>query len=164
VKLIIQIPCYNEEVTLPATLRDLPQTPPGIDLIEYLIVDDGSTARTIRVADELSVQHIVCHQKNRGLAAAFVTGLDAALALGAHLIVNADADNQYYGIDVGPWIQPILDVQAGIVVGDCWVGALENASRRSTGHFSALEAASCSGRSACLSQTFPGFHLRRCAH
>jgi glycosyltransferase involved in cell wall biosynthesis len=128
VKLIIQIPCYNEEATLPATLRDLPRTLPGVDEIEFLVVDDGSTDRTVQVAQELAVQHIVCHKGNRGLAAAFVTGLDAALAAGADLIVNTDADNQYYGADVETLIRPIKEGRADIVVGDRGVAALEHFS------------------------------------
>jgi glycosyltransferase involved in cell wall biosynthesis len=128
VKLIIQIPCYNEEATLPATLRDLTRTLPGVDLIEVLIVDDGSTDRTVQVARELGVHHIICHKSNRGLAAAFVSGLDAALAAGADIIVNTDADNQYCGADVATLIQPILNGRADIVVGDRGVAALEHFS------------------------------------
>ncbi len=93
-KLIIQIPCYNEEATLPATLRDLPRLLPGIDQIEYLVIDDGSTDGTVQVALAMGVEHVVCHKHNRGLAAAFTTGLDAALAFDADIIVNTDADNQ----------------------------------------------------------------------
>jgi glycosyltransferase involved in cell wall biosynthesis len=133
VKLIIQIPCYNEEATLPTTLRDLPRTLPGVDLIEYLIVDDGSTDQTVRVAQELGVHHIICHKGNRGLAAAFVSGLDAALAAGADIIINTDADNQYCGADVATLIHPILNGRADIVVGDRGVAALE--------HFSPLKRA-----------------------
>jgi glycosyltransferase involved in cell wall biosynthesis len=128
VKLIIQIPCYNEEGTLPATLRDLPRELPGIDEIEVLVVDDGSTDRTVQVARDLGVQHIVCHKKNLGLAPAFATGLEAALAAGADVIVNTDGDNQYCGADVGVLIQPILDGRADIVVGDRGVAALQHFS------------------------------------
>jgi glycosyltransferase involved in cell wall biosynthesis len=128
VKLIIQIPCYNEEATLPSTLGDLPRSLPGVDLIEYLIVDDGSSDRTAQVAQELGVRHIIHHKGNRGLAAAFVSGLDAALAAGADIIVNTDADNQYCGADVAALIQPILDGRADIVVGDRGVAALEHFS------------------------------------
>lgn len=127
-KLIIQIPCYNEEGTLPATLRDLPRELPGIDEIEVLVVDDGSTDRTVQVARDLGVQHIVCHKKNLGLAAAFATGLEAALAAGADVIVNTDGDNQYCGADVSALIQPILDGRADIVVGDRGVAALQHFS------------------------------------
>jgi glycosyltransferase involved in cell wall biosynthesis len=125
VKLIIQIPCYNEETTLPLTLQDLPRTLPGVDLIEYLVVDDGSTDRTVQLARELGIQHIVCHKSNRGLAAAFVTGLEAALAAGADIIVNTDGDNQYYGADVEALIRPILEGRADVVVGDRGVAALQ---------------------------------------
>lgn len=124
-KLIIQIPCYNEETTLPLTLQDLPRTLPGVDLIEYLIVDDGSTDRTVQLARELGIQHIVCHKSNRGLAAAFVTGLEAALSAGADIIVNTDGDNQYYGADVEALIRPILEGRADVVVGDRGVAALQ---------------------------------------
>ncbi len=127
-RLIIQIPCYNEEATLPATLRDLPRIVAGVDQIEFLVVDDGSTDRTAQVARELGVQHVVCHKANRGLAAAFVTGLEAALAAGADLIVNTDGDNQYYGADVETLIQPIVEGRADIVVGDRGVAALEHFS------------------------------------
>jgi glycosyltransferase involved in cell wall biosynthesis len=125
VKLIIQIPCYNEETTLPLTLQDLPRTLPGVDLIEYLVVDDGSTDRTVQLARELGIQHVVCHKSNRGLAAAFVTGLEAALAAGADIIVNTDGDNQYYGVDVEALIRPILEGRADVVVGDRGVAALQ---------------------------------------
>ena len=127
-KLIIQIPCYNEEATLPATLRDLPRTLPGIDQIEVLVIDDGSTDRTAQLARELGVHHVICHKGNRGLAAAFVTGLEAALAAGADVIVNTDGDNQYYGADVETLIQPIVEGRAEIVVGDRGVAALEHFS------------------------------------
>lgn len=132
-KLIIQIPCYNEEATLPQTLRDLPAALPGIDTIEYLIVDDGSADRTIETARNLGVHHIVRHTRNRGLAAAFTTGLDAALAAGADIIVNTDADNQYSGHDVAALVAPILAGRAEIVIGDRGVAATE--------HFSALKRA-----------------------
>jgi glycosyltransferase involved in cell wall biosynthesis len=128
VKLIIQIPCYNEETTLPATLRDLPRTLPDVDAIEYLVVDDGSDDRTVEIAEELGVHHVVRHKTNRGLAAAFVTGLEAALAAGADVIVNTDGDNQYYGPDVEALIKPILEGRADIVVGDRGVAALEHFS------------------------------------
>jgi glycosyltransferase involved in cell wall biosynthesis len=128
VKLIIQIPCYNEEATLPATLRDLPRSLLGVDEVEFLVVDDGSTDRTIEIAGELGVHHVVRHKTNRGLAAAFVTGMEAALAVGADVIVNTDADNQYCGADVEALIQPILDNRADIVVGDRGVAALEHFS------------------------------------
>jgi glycosyltransferase involved in cell wall biosynthesis len=128
VKLIIQIPCYNEELTLPKTLHDLPRRLPGIDEIEFLVVDDGSSDRTAEVARELGVQHIVRFTRNRGLAAAFVAGLDAALKAGADIIVNTDADNQYCGEDVAKLVQPILEGKADIVVGDRGVADLEHFS------------------------------------
>ncbi len=96
-KLIIQIPCFNEEHTLPETLGDLPREIPGIDVVEWLVIDDGSTDRTVEVARAGGVDHIVRLTNNRGLAAGFQAGLDAALKLGADLIVNTDADNQYVG-------------------------------------------------------------------
>ena len=127
-KLVIQIPCYNEEITLPQTVGDLPRALPGVDVIEYLVVDDGSTDNTVAVARELGVHHIVRLKQNRGLASAFQAGLEAALRVGADLIVNTDADNQYRGEDVARLIQPILDKQADIVVGDREVAASEHFS------------------------------------
>ena len=123
-KLIIQIPAYNEEATLPQTLRDLPHSIPGVDEIECLVVDDGSTDRTVQVTQELGVHHVVRLGQNRGLAAAFVTGLEAALRAGADIIVNTDADNQYRGEDIARLIQPILEGRADIVVGDRGVAPL----------------------------------------
>jgi glycosyltransferase involved in cell wall biosynthesis len=128
VKLIIQIPCYNEETTLPLTLADLPRSLPGVDAIEVLVIDDGSTDRTSEVARALGVDHVIRHVGNRGLAASFADGLDAALAAGADIIVNTDADNQYYGADVKALIGPILACQADMVVGDRGVAALEHFS------------------------------------
>ena len=123
-KLIIQIPCYNEEETLAATLADLPRSIDGIDVIEYLVVDDGSKDNTAEKARDLKVHHVVQHKKNRGLAAAFQTGLDYALKLGADVIVNTDADNQYCGADIEHLVRPILCGEADIVVGDRGVAAL----------------------------------------
>jgi glycosyltransferase involved in cell wall biosynthesis len=117
-KLIIQIPCLNEEQTLPITLKDLPKKIKGIDVIEYLIIDDGSTDRTVEVARKYGVHHIVSFPRNRGLAAAFRAGIDACLRLGADIIVNTDADNQYCGADIPKLIQPILEGKAEMVVGD----------------------------------------------
>jgi len=131
VKLIIQIPCYNEEATLPQTVRGLPRVLPGVDEIEYLMVDDGSTDHTTQVAQELGIHHIVRLGQNRGLATAFITGLEAALQVGADVIVNTDADNQYRGEDIARLVQPILEGRADIVVGDRGVAAL--------GHFSPLK-------------------------
>ncbi|MFN9376785.1 MAG: glycosyltransferase family 2 protein, partial [Novosphingobium sp.] len=96
-KLIIQIPCYNEAESLPETLVALPRRIPGIDTIEFLVIDDGSHDGTSDVARRYGVQHVVRHRRNRGLAAAFQTGIDAALAAGADIIVNTDADGQYAG-------------------------------------------------------------------
>ncbi len=117
-KLIIQIPCYNEAQTLPATVADLPRTLPGIDTIEYLVIDDGSQDETVAVARALGVHHIVQLTQNRGLAAAFTAGLDACLRHGADIIVNTDGDNQYCGADVERLVKPILQGEAEIVVGD----------------------------------------------
>src|SRR5699024_416064 len=98
-KLIIQIPCLNEAETLGIALNDLPRAVPGFDRVEWLIIDDGSTDDTARIARELGVDHVIQHPVNRGLATAFMTGLDACLRLGADVIVNTDADNQYQGAD-----------------------------------------------------------------
>lgn len=117
-KLIIQIPCFNEERTLPETIRDLPTSIQGIDKIEVLIIDDGSTDRTLEVARELKVNHIIRNTNNRGLARSFQKGLDACLLLGADLIVNTDGDNQYAGRDIAKLVRPILEGQAEIVIGD----------------------------------------------
>src|SRR5215212_9011022 len=117
-KLIIQIPCFNEEQTLPATLADLPREIPGVDGVEWLIIDDGSTDRTVEVARAGGVDHVVRLTNNRGLAAGFQAGLDASLKLGADLIVNTDADNQYVGADIPKLIAPILEGRADMVVGD----------------------------------------------
>ena len=116
-KLIIQIPCYNEEATLGATLADLPRILPGIDQVEWLVIDDGSRDRTVEVAKASGVDHIVRHAKNQGLAKTFMTGLRASLAANADLIVNTDADNQYCADDIPHLIEPILLKQAEIVVG-----------------------------------------------
>ncbi len=117
-KLIVQIPCYNEELTLPQTVRDIPRSIPGIDKVEILIIDDGSTDRTIAVARELGVEHIVCNKQNKGLARTFRAGLDACLHQGADIIVNTDGDNQYAGADIAKLVAPILAGRADIVVGD----------------------------------------------
>ncbi len=117
-KLIVQIPCLNEEHTLPQTVRDIPRLIAGVDRVEILVVDDGSSDRTIEVARELEVDHIITHINNRGLASAFRTGLDACLRLGADIIVNTDGDNQYQGADIAKLVAPILAGQAEIVVGD----------------------------------------------
>jgi glycosyltransferase involved in cell wall biosynthesis len=117
-KLIIQIPCLNEADSLPATLAALPRRIDGIDTIEFLVIDDGSRDGTAQVARQWGVHHVVRHRRNRGLAAAFRSGIDAALAAGADIIVNTDADGQYEGADIALLVQPILLGQADIVVGD----------------------------------------------
>jgi glycosyltransferase involved in cell wall biosynthesis len=127
-KLIIQIPCFNEEPYLPATLADLPREVAGFDVVEWLIVDDGSTDRTIEVARAGGVEHIVRLTNNKGLAAGFQAGLDACLKLGADVIVNTDADNQYKGADVHKLVAPILAGRADMVVGDREVMGIEHFS------------------------------------
>jgi len=129
-KLIIQIPCYNEEVTLPKTIADLPRHIDGISEIEYLIINDGSTDRTVEVARECGVQHIVNFKQNKGLARGFAAGLDACLHLGADIIVNTDADNQYCADDIAKLIQPILDGKADIVIGQRPIDEIEHFSKK----------------------------------
>jgi len=127
-KLIIQIPCLNEEATLPATIADLPRAVEGFDAVELLVVDDGSTDRTVAVARECGVEHVVRLTNNRGLAAGFQAGLDACLKLGADVVVNTDADNQYDGADVAKLVAPILAGEADMVVGDRRVSGIEHFS------------------------------------
>lgn len=117
-KLIIQIPCYNEEETLALAYNDLPRHIDGIDTIEYLIINDGSTDNTVQKARELGFHHIVSFRQNKGLAKGFMAGLDACLHLGADIIVNTDADNQYCGEDIEKLVRPILDEKADIVIGE----------------------------------------------
>jgi len=117
-KLIVQIPCYNEEGTLPATFNDIPKKIEGVDKVEIMIIDDGSTDRTIEVAKELGVDHIIINKNNRGLARTFRTGINECLHRGADIVVNTDGDNQYAGWDIPKLIQPILDGKADVVVGD----------------------------------------------
>jgi len=130
-KLIIQIPCLNEEQTLPETLKDLPNSLKGIDEIEILVIDDGSTDRTKQVAKEHGAHHVLSFTNNKGLAKAFIFGMNHALKLGADIIVNTDADNQYFGGDIIKLIQPILDKRADIVIGNRQVETI--------GHFSPLK-------------------------
>ncbi|MGN1175585.1 MAG: glycosyltransferase family 2 protein, partial [Roseburia sp.] len=117
-KLIIQIPCYNEAETLEIALNDLPKQIDGIDEIEYLIINDGSKDNTVEVAKNWGVHHVVSFARNKGLAKGFMAGLDACLANGADIIVNTDADNQYCAEDIPKLIQPILDHEADIVIGE----------------------------------------------
>jgi glycosyltransferase involved in cell wall biosynthesis len=116
-KLIIQIPCLNEERTLPQTVRDIPRDVSGIDCVEILVIDDGSTDRTIKVAKELGVDHVLSLGSHRGLAGAFSKGIEYAVAHGADIVVNTDADNQYCGQDIARLVQPILEQRADMVVG-----------------------------------------------
>ena len=127
-KLIIQIPCLNEEETLPDTLRDLPKSLNGIDPIEVLIIDDGSTDRTKEVAKKNGVNHVLSLTNNKGLAKAFMFGMNHALKLGADIIVNTDADNQYFGGDIIKLIQPILNKNADIVIGNRQVETIRHFS------------------------------------
>ena len=121
-KLVIQIPCLNEANDLPRTLAKLPRRIEGVDTIEILIIDDGSTDNTAQVARMWGVHHIVRHRTNRGLAAAFQSGVDAALRAGADIIVNTDADGQYAGEDIETIVRPVLEGRADIVIGDRGVG------------------------------------------
>jgi len=116
-KLIIQIPCLNETGTLAIAINALPRQVPGFDKVEWLVIDDGSTDGTADLAKSLGVDHVVRHPVNRGLATAFMTGLDASLRLGADVIVNTDADNQYEAEDIPLLTAPILAGQADMVVG-----------------------------------------------
>ena len=127
-KLIIQIPCLNEEQTLPETLKDLPKSLNGIDDIEVLIIDDGSTDRTVEFAKEHGAHHVLRLTNNKGLAKAFIFGISHSLKLGADIIVNTDADNQYFGGDIEKLVQPILDKRADIVIGNRQVETISHFS------------------------------------
>ncbi len=117
-KLIVQIPCLNEEETLPATLADIPREIDGIDKVEILIIDDGCTDRTVEIARELGVDHILSFPGNRGLGHAFSAGIDFCLRHGADIIVNTDGDNQYHGGDIPKLVKPIIEGRAHLVIGD----------------------------------------------
>lgn len=127
-KLIIQIPCYNEAETLEIALNDLPKQIDGIDEIEYLIIDDGCIDNTVEVAKKWGVHHVVSFTRNKGLAKGFMAGLDACLRNGADIIVNTDADNQYCAEDISKLIRPILEKKADIVIGERPIDEMEHFS------------------------------------
>jgi glycosyltransferase involved in cell wall biosynthesis len=129
-KLIIQIPCLNEALTLPATLADLPRAIPGIDLVEVVVIDDGSRDGTAEVALRCGVEHVVRLRRNKGLAAAFMAGIDASLKAGADYIVNTDADNQYAAHEIPRLLAPLLAGDADIVIGDRNIAELRHMSWR----------------------------------
>jgi glycosyltransferase involved in cell wall biosynthesis len=128
-KLAIQIPCFNEAQTLGRTVNDLPRQLAGFDSVELVVIDDGSTDGTAELARQLGVQHVVTHPRNRGLAAAFATGLDKCLEIGADVIVNTDGDHQYRGSSIADLLRPILEGEADMVVGDRQVGSIAHFSR-----------------------------------
>jgi glycosyltransferase involved in cell wall biosynthesis len=128
-RLIVQIPCYNEEDTLPQTVADIPREIDGVDKVEILIIDDGSTDRTVEIARKVGVDHIVVNKRNQGLAASFRNGLDMCLKLGADIIVNTDGDNQYAGWDIPKLIAPVLAGTADIVIGDRQTDGIEHFSK-----------------------------------
>jgi len=117
-KLMVQIPCLNEEATLPATLGDIPRQIEGIDKVEIVIIDDGCTDRTVEIARRLGVDHVISFPANRGLGHAFAAGIDFCLRQGADVIVNTDGDNQYFGGDIPKLVKPILEGRAHLVIGD----------------------------------------------
>src|SRR3546814_7405482 len=132
-KLIIQVPCLNESGTLAIAISALPRQVPGFDKVELLVIDDGSTDNTAELAKELGVDHVIRHPVNRGLATAFMTGIHAALRLGADVIVNTDADNQYEASDIPKLTAPILAGEADMVIGSRPI------SERSEEHTSELQ-------------------------
>jgi len=127
-KLIIQIPCYNEEKTLPKTIAGLPEKIEGVDILETLVINDGSTDQTFYIAQKLGITHIVHHRKNCGLAKTFETGIRKCLELGADIIVNTDGDNQYNGPDIVNLVQPILKGKADVVIGDRQISEINHFS------------------------------------
>ncbi|HEX5122609.1 MAG TPA: glycosyltransferase family 2 protein [Rhodanobacteraceae bacterium] len=127
-KLVIQIPCYNEAASLPTTVALLPREVPGCDEVEWLVIDDGSSDDTAAVAEKLGVDRVVRHPVNRGLAAAFMTGLETAVAEGADIIVNTDADNQYDARDIETLVRPIVEHRAEMVIGARPIGDTEHFS------------------------------------
>jgi glycosyltransferase involved in cell wall biosynthesis len=129
-KLIIQIPCLNEALTLPSTIADLPRAVPGIDVVELLVIDDGSRDETSEVARRCGVHHVIRLRRNKGLAAAFMAGIDASLKRGADFIVNTDADNQYSGREIPRLLAPLLAGEADIVIGDRNIAELQHMSWR----------------------------------
>ncbi|MFN2518001.1 MAG: glycosyltransferase family 2 protein, partial [Jatrophihabitantaceae bacterium] len=128
-RLVVQVPCLNEESTLPLVLESIPKQIPGIDEIIVLIIDDGSSDRTIEVAQEHGVTHFVRHARNRGLGRSFHDGVQRALELGADIVVNTDGDNQYPQDRIADLVQPIIHGQADIVVADRQVHLVEHFSR-----------------------------------
>ena len=129
-RLVIQIPCFNEAQTLPQTVADLPREIPGVAEIIVLVIDDGSTDNTLEVARRCGVDHVVRIKNNRGLANAFRTGIDASLKLGADIIVNTDADNQYVGSDISQLVQPLLAGEAEVVIGDRKTASVSHFSKK----------------------------------
>ena len=153
-KLIIQIPCYNEEETLELAYNDLPKHIDGIDTIEYLIINDGSRDNTVARARELGFHHIVSFKRNKGLAKGFMAGIDACLHLGADIIVNTDADNQYCGEDIEKIVRPIIEQRliSSSVRDPSTRPSISHGKRRSS---SILEAGWCAWRRALISPTLP---------
>lgn len=128
VKIVVQIPCYNEEETLHLVLESIPKSIKGVDSVEVLIIDDGSTDKTVEIAKKLGVKHFVFHKKNMGLARGFHDGVDYALGIGADIVVNTDGDNQYPQNRIGDLVQPILEGRAEIVIGDRQTHTIEHFS------------------------------------